>query len=71
MGFDIYIRLQRGMSEGELLSRAGAPDHVAVEGFSPHVSKSFYYYPTTSDPFITVVTVQGGRISNIERTKKF
>ncbi len=71
MGLNTYIRLQQSMTEGELLSRAGAPDHVAVEGVSPHVTKSFYYYPTTSDPFITVVTVRGGRISNLERTKKF
>ena len=30
MDFDIYIRLQRGMTEGELLLRAGRPDHESA-----------------------------------------
>lgn len=70
MGFDTYIRLQRGMSEGELILRAGKPDHESVENFRHDIVKSYYYYPTLSDPFITVVTVRGGRVANIERTKK-
>ncbi|HEX5644231.1 MAG TPA: DUF4124 domain-containing protein [Erythrobacter sp.] len=70
MGFDTYIRLQRGMSEGELILRAGKPDHESVENFRHDIVKSYYYYPTLSDPFITVVTVRGGRIANIERTRK-
>lgn len=70
MGFDTYIRLQRGMSEGELMLRAGRPDHESVENFRHDIVKSYYYYPTLSDPFITVVTVRGGRIANIERTRK-
>lgn len=67
--FDTYIRLDRGMSEGELLSRTGRPDYVSIDG-RPDTTKSFYYYPTGSDPFTTVVTVRGGRIDSIERTKK-
>src|SRR5688500_3499703 len=31
MPFDTYIRLQRGMSEGELLTRAGTPDYISLE----------------------------------------
>ena len=69
MAFDTYIRLDRGMSEGEVISRAGRPDYVAFVG-GPEIAKSFYYYPTGSDPFTTVVTLRGGRIDNIERTKK-
>jgi hypothetical protein len=69
MVFDTYIRLQTGMTEGELLARAGRPDYIAFESIGDIV-KSFYYYPTLSDPFITVVTLRGGRIDNIERTKK-
>jgi hypothetical protein len=57
------------MSEGELLSRTGSPDHVSLDGRAD-MTKSFYYYPTGSDPFTTVVTVRGGRIDSIERTKK-
>ena len=32
MDFDVYIRLRKGMSEGELLERAGPPDHQTVDG---------------------------------------
>ena len=71
MDFDTFIRLQRGMTEGELLLRAGKPDQVSVENFQSFIVKSYYYYPTSGDPYITVVTVRGGRIDNIERTKKF
>src|SRR5688572_18799450 len=65
MPFDTYIRLQRGMSEGELLTRAGTPDYISLER-RDDIVKSFYYYPTTGDPFTTVVTVRSGRIDNIE-----
>ena len=71
MAFDTFIRLERGMSEGELLSRAGRPDQVSVENARSSIVKSYYYYPTAGDPFITVVTLRGGRIANLERTKKF
>ena len=70
MDFDTYIRLSRGMTEGELLNRAGKPDHISLDAVRRDIVKSFYYYPTRSDPFITVVTLRGGRIDNIERTKK-
>lgn len=71
MTLNTFIRLQEGMTEGELVSRAGPPDHLALEGVTPHITKSFYYHATPSDPFITVITVRGGRIFNLERTKKF
>lgn len=71
MDFDTYIRLSRGMSEGELLQRAGRPDYLALENARDDIVKSFYWYPTAGDPFTTVVTVRGGRIDTIERTKKF
>ena len=71
MAFDTYIRLERGMSEGELLQRAGRPDQVTAQPEQALLTKSYYYYPTASDPFITVVTVSGGRIANLERTSKF
>ena len=70
MPFDTYVRLQRGMSEGELLTRAGSPDYVSLD-HRDEVLKSFYYYATTGDPFTTVVTLRGGRIDTIERTKKY
>src|SRR5688500_5966267 len=33
MDFSVYALLQRGMSEGELLQRAGAPDHQSLDSF--------------------------------------
>jgi len=71
MDFDVFIRLQTGMSEGELLLRAGRPDHEGVENFRHDVVKSYYYFPTVANPYITVVTLRGGRIANLERTRKF
>lgn len=70
MAFDVYIHLRRGMSEGEVLLRAGKPDQESVENFRNFVVKSLYYYPTVADPFITVVTLRGGRVAEIERTRK-
>jgi hypothetical protein len=71
MAFDTYIRLERGMSEGELVLRAGQPDQVALDTNAYGLVKSYYYFPTGADPFITVVTLRGGRIANLERTRKF
>lgn len=70
MDFETYIRLQRGMPEGELLLRAGRPDHEAVENFRHDVVKSYTYFPTVASPYITVVTVRGGRIAAVERIRK-
>ena len=70
MDFSTYIYLQRGMSEGEVLLRAGKPDFESVENFRNYVVRSLYYYPTMANPFITVVTVRGGRVANIERNRK-
>ena len=71
MEFDTYIRLQRGMTEAELLQRAGVPDRESVENFRHDIVKSLYYMPTAGNPYITVVTLRGGRIANLERIKQF
>jgi hypothetical protein len=71
MSFDIFIRLQQGMSEGELLLRAGKPDSQAVESMRYNIVKTYYYFPTPSDPWITTVRLEGGRIAALERIKKF
>lgn len=69
MPFDVYIRLEHGMTEGELVLRAGKPDHHAVDNLREGL-KSYYYFPTTSNPFLTTVTLRAGRIVNIERVRK-
>jgi hypothetical protein len=71
MDFDVYIRLQRGMTEGELLLRAGRPDHESLDSVRPDIGKTYYYFPTSSNPFTTVVTLRGGRIFELDRIKKF
>ena len=71
MAFDTFIRLQPGMTEGELLVRAGQPDHESVENFRAAIVKTYYYFPTVANPFTTVVTVRGGRIANLDRVKRF
>jgi len=70
MDFDTFIRLQVGMTEGELILRAGKPDHESVENFRNNVVKSLYYYPTAANPYITTVTLSGGTITKLDRTKK-
>jgi len=70
MDFDTYIRLQGGMTEGELLLRAGRPDYESVDSIRRDIVKTFYYFPTSANPYTTVVTLHGGRIFNLERIKK-
>ena len=71
MEFDVFIRLQTGMTEGELLLRAGRPDHEGVENLRHDIVKSYYYFPTVANPYTTVVTLRGGRVANLERIRKF
>lgn len=71
MDFVTFIRLQRGMTEGELLLRAGRPDYESVENIRHDIVKTYYYFPTVSDPYTTVVTLRGGRIFSLDRIRKF
>lgn len=71
MEFEVYIRLQNGMSEGELLQRAGPPDFQSVDALRYTVGRTYYYYPTSANPFTTIVTLRGGRIFSLERIRKF
>lgn len=101
MDFGVFIMLRHGMSEGELLQRAGPPDFQSADGYavqpivvtrhgrpidqlhdwrgqgalsygvSNEIVKNFYYYPTLSNPFNTVLTLTGGRITDIQRTRQF
>jgi hypothetical protein len=65
--FRKYIWIKRGMSEGELMSVAGAPD-FHTPGWD---LRTYTYMPTSSDPFVTTVTLVGGRVSEVERVRKF
>src|SRR5262245_47137665 len=89
--FRKYISIQRGMSEGELLGIAGAPDMLVDNGgawfpaAAPVQSgrnvrsgavvggamRTYTYLPTSADPFTTTITLIGGRVSELERVRKF
>lgn len=90
LDFRNYVRIRRGMSEGELLGIAGEPDLKADQGvaisapttvqfgrnFSTAartglVMKTYTYLPTPADPFTTTITLVGGRVSELERVRKF
>lgn len=71
MTFDTFIRLERGMTEGELLIRAGAPDHQSLDAAEDYLVRTFYYFPTIADPFTTIVRLRGGRIFNLQRIRRF
>ncbi len=67
LDFRKYVSLQRGMSEGELLVIAGAPDlHSRDRSFS-----TYTYLPTAADRFVTTVELVRGRISEIDRVRRF
>jgi uncharacterized protein DUF4124 len=70
MEFDTFIRLQTGMSEGELLVRAGRPDHEAIENLADY-DRTYYYFPTVANPFTTMVRLRSGRIVSLDRVKQF
>lgn len=69
MAFETYIRLQVGMTEGEVLMRAGPPDQETIDD-TRLIAKSLYYYPTSANPFLTVVSIRGGRVAALERNRK-
>ena len=48
-----------------------APDHQSLDGYQDYVVKTFYYLPTLTDPFTTVVRLRGGRIANLQRIRRF
>jgi hypothetical protein len=70
MEFDTYIRLQTGMSEGELLVRAGRPDHESIDNLGDY-DRTFYYFPTVANPYTTMVRLRSGRIVSLDRVKQF
>jgi hypothetical protein len=88
--FRKYISIQRGMTEGELLGIAGAPDlktdqggafvgpttvqvdrNLSVPAVEGRRTTVYTYLPTPSDPFTTTITLIGGRVSDLDRARKF
>jgi Domain of unknown function (DUF4124) len=88
--FRKYIMIERGMSEGEVLTIAGAPDFGGDQGIAyaapstvqvgPYLRgparvawavATWTYMPTVADPFTTTINFVGGRVSEIQRVRKF
>lgn len=69
MAFEVYIRLEHGMTEGELVLRAGKPDRQVIDNRREGL-KSYNYFPTPAHPFLTTVRLRSGRIIDIERVRK-
>ena len=77
MDFGTYIRIQVGMSEAEIIVRAGSPDREIF--FNAEIvrgdlsDKQMLYIPETGqpDPHLTIITIESGRAGVIERIKLF
>lgn len=67
LDFRKYVSLYRGMTEGELLGVAGTPDLM----FRDWGWVTYTYLPIPSDPFTTTIRVNGGRVNEIDRVRKF
>ena len=81
--FRAYLSIQRGMTEGQVLSIAGPPDLQADEGvaFSNQgatqpgraaalAAKTYTYLPTEADPYTTTIAFVGGQLTDIQRDGK-
>ena len=68
LDFRKYVNIHRGMSEGEFITVAGEPDLLLWDSGPV---KTYTYFPTPGDPFTTTVVLRSGRVSEIERVRKF
>lgn len=69
--FDVYRRLETGMSEGQVLAIAGPPDRETVDSRNTAdgvTQKSFYYISSGYNAFVTRIEFVNGVVSRIERT---
>jgi hypothetical protein len=66
--FRKYISISRGMTEGEMLGIAGPPDLAVRDDWS---IRTYTYMPTVQDPFTTTISIVSGRVSGLERVRKF
>jgi hypothetical protein len=68
LDFRKYVAIHRGMNEGEFITIAGEPDLLLWDSGPV---KTYTYFPTPGDPFTTTVVLRSGRVSEIERVRKF
>jgi len=62
-----YGAIRRGMTEGELMEIAGEPDLLLWDS---RTVKTYTYYPTAVEPYITIVTFLNGRVTESERLRR-
>lgn len=85
LDFTSFLHLERGMTEGRVLSIAGEPDVLSDQGFVELRSamqttglerrvlpvRTYTYLPTDADPFTTTITLVGGQVTDIHRDQRF
>jgi len=87
LDYRAYLSLQRGMTEGQVLSIAGRPDVLTDQGFvfseqssrqqvrRPEATalavRTYTYLPTSAAPYATTITLVGGRVTDIRRDGRF
>ena len=82
LDFTSYLHLERGMTEGQVLSIAGEPDVLSDQGFVERAAvlptgverrvlpvRTYTYLPTSADPFTTAITLVGGQVTEIRRVQ--
>jgi hypothetical protein len=85
LDFRAYLSIQRGMTEGQVLSIAGQPDLQADQGVvfsnrgtthdraaarTAFAAKTYTYLATEADPYTTTITFIGGQLAEIQRDGK-
>jgi len=85
LDFRSYLSIQRGMTEGQVLSIAGPPDLQADQGVAISnqsstrdraaartalAAKTYTYLPTEADPYATTIMFVGGQLTEIHRDGK-
>jgi hypothetical protein len=68
--FEVYRRLDRGMSEGEVLAIAGQPERETVDSDDTYGgvrTKSYYYVSNGRNANVTRIRFRNGTVTHIER----
>ena len=80
LDFTSFIRLERGMTEGQVIGIAGRPDLLNDHGFVERATgserralaiRTYTYLPTDADPFTSTITLVGGQVTDIRRDQSF
>lgn len=59
MAFETFRMLSTGMTEAEVLVRAGSPKYIF------HVFQNTYHWVYTQEDWLVEITIAGGRVANI------